>query len=136
MPSKLGGDVQNEPVNACLSVSLSAFNHIFFPTLLLFTLVRIIIVLMFICICNAITERQVQSAVAQGANSMSDLQAQLGVATCCGCCAETANEYLPGGRYAGQASVEHQHGTPVPPAANDPVAQPVVFTEEIVARRA
>lgn len=55
---------------------------------------------MYICICNAISERQVQEAVAQGASELSDLQASLGVATCCGHCAEVATEYLPGGRYA------------------------------------
>lgn len=77
---------------------------------------------MFICICNAITERQVQAAVAQGATTMSDLQGQLGVAACCGCCAETAAEYLPGGRYAGQATVQQDAGTLVCDAANDPGA--------------
>ncbi|CDM22806.1 (2Fe-2S)-binding protein [Castellaniella defragrans] len=55
---------------------------------------------MYICVCNAISERQVQDAIAQGASDLGDLQAQLGVATCCGHCAETATEYLPGGRYA------------------------------------
>ncbi|GAA0231087.1 hypothetical protein GCM10009125_20060 [Castellaniella daejeonensis] len=59
-----------------------------------------IIILMYICVCNAISERQVQDAIAQGAADLGDLQAQLGVATCCGHCAETATEYLPGGRYA------------------------------------
>ncbi|GAA0779309.1 (2Fe-2S)-binding protein [Castellaniella ginsengisoli] len=55
---------------------------------------------MYICVCNAISERQVQDAIAQGAADLGDLQAQLGVATCCGHCADTATEYLPGGRYA------------------------------------
>lgn len=55
---------------------------------------------MYICVCNAISERHVQEAIAQGAKDLSDLQAQLGVATCCGQCAETATDYLPGGRYA------------------------------------
>ncbi len=59
-----------------------------------------IMIRMYICVCNAISERQVQEAVAQGAQALSDLQASLGVATCCGHCAETATEYLPGGRYA------------------------------------
>jgi len=59
-----------------------------------------IIIRMYICVCNAISERQVQDAIAQGASDLGDLQAQLGVATCCGHCAETATEYLPGGRYA------------------------------------
>lgn len=43
-------------------------------------------------------------AVAQGATRLSDLQAQLGVATCCGRCADTAIEYLPGGLYAADAA--------------------------------
>ncbi|MER1966660.1 (2Fe-2S)-binding protein [Castellaniella sp. GW247-6E4] len=61
---------------------------------------------MYICVCNAISERQVQEAVAQGAQALSDLQASLGVATCCGHCAETAAEYLPGGRYAAAPALD------------------------------
>ncbi|MDN5842033.1 MAG: (2Fe-2S)-binding protein [Alcaligenaceae bacterium] len=55
---------------------------------------------MYICICNAISERAVQRAVAEGAVELSDLQAGLGVATCCGHCADVATQYLPGGQYA------------------------------------
>jgi len=55
---------------------------------------------MFICVCNAITERDVLAAVAEGAQSLSDLQGQLGLASCCGACADLAQEYLPGGCYA------------------------------------
>jgi len=58
---------------------------------------------MFICVCNAVTERAVLTAVAEGAGSLADLQGQLGLATCCGACAELAQEYLPGGAYAAQA---------------------------------
>ena len=91
---------------------------------------------MFICICNAITERQVQTAVAAGASSMSDLQAQLGVAACCGCCFDTALEYLPGGRYAGQTTMHHDGGTLVVNAANDsgPVIEATMI--EVAVRRA
>ncbi|WP_432785101.1 Bacterioferritin-associated ferredoxin [Oligella sp. MSHR50489EDL] len=50
---------------------------------------------MYVCLCNAITDRQIQDSVAAGTvNSFSDLQAELGVATCCGCCAEVASSYL------------------------------------------
>jgi len=59
---------------------------------------------MFICVCNAITERDVHAAVAGGAQSLSDLQGQLGLASCCGACAELAQEYLPGGCYAASRS--------------------------------
>jgi bacterioferritin-associated ferredoxin len=86
---------------------------------LIFARTWMIIILMFICICNAITERQVQAAVAEGASTMSDLQGQLGVATCCGCCAETASEYLPGGRYAQDLIRQQESGTLVSDAAND-----------------
>jgi len=55
---------------------------------------------MFICVCNAVTERAVLAAVAEGADSLADLQGQLGLATCCGACAALAQEYLPGGCYA------------------------------------
>jgi len=50
---------------------------------------------MYICVCNAVTERQVRASVDAGASTLSDLQFELGVATCCGCCAATAAEYLP-----------------------------------------
>jgi bacterioferritin-associated ferredoxin len=93
-----------------------------------------IIILMFICICNAITERQVQAAVAEGANTLSDLQGQLGVAGCCGCCADTASEYLPGGRYAGQASTRHEVGTLVTEAANDAELAGVAMVEVAIRR--
>ncbi|SHH70974.1 (2Fe-2S)-binding protein [Pollutimonas bauzanensis] len=91
---------------------------------------------MFICICNAITERQVQSAVAEGAVTLSDLQGQLGVGTCCGCCSETAGEYLPGGRYAGQASIRQEAGTPVANAANDPGVSAPLPMVAVAVRRA
>jgi bacterioferritin-associated ferredoxin len=45
---------------------------------------------MFVCICNAITDHDIKETIAAGATTMSDLQAQLGVATCCGCCGELA----------------------------------------------
>lgn len=86
---------------------------------------------MYICICNAITERQVMLSVQQGAVSLQDLQADLGVATSCGCCAETAQEYLPGGRYAGSSSGLAATVSMTADAAND--ADPI-FHEVIVQR--
>ncbi|QEY24898.1 (2Fe-2S)-binding protein [Neisseria animalis] len=49
---------------------------------------------MFVCICNAVTDREIKETIAAGASTMSDLQAQLGVATCCGCCSELASSFL------------------------------------------
>lgn len=90
----------------------------------------VIIIRMYICICNAINERQVLASVDQGSQSLSDLQADLGVATACGCCADTAREYLPGGRYARQQGPVAAPAT-VCDAANDPVP---TFQEVIVQR--
>ena len=60
---------------------------------------------MFVCICNAITDREIKETVAAGAATMSDLQAQLGVATCCGCCSELAASFLTGANAQAQSSV-------------------------------
>lgn len=49
---------------------------------------------MFVCICNAVTDREIKETVAAGASTMGDLQAQLGVATCCGSCTELASSFL------------------------------------------
>jgi bacterioferritin-associated ferredoxin len=45
---------------------------------------------MYVCVCNAITDREVRGAVALGARSLADLQSTLGVATCCRRCADCA----------------------------------------------
>jgi bacterioferritin-associated ferredoxin len=45
---------------------------------------------MFVCICNGITERQIRAAIEDGACSVHELAARLGVASGCGCCAEFA----------------------------------------------
>jgi len=80
---------------------------------------------MFICVCNAITERQVQEAVTSGAASLSDLEAQLGVGACCGCCRDTAVDYLPGGRYAGHVTEAQADGAFDRIAANDSDVSPM-----------
>ena len=49
---------------------------------------------MFVSICNAITEHPIKESIAAGERTMSHLQAQLGVATCCGCCGELAASFL------------------------------------------
>ncbi len=54
-----------------------------------------IMILMYICICNAITDRQIKAAVANGATTLADLQTELGVATECGTCMESAIQLLP-----------------------------------------
>ncbi|WP_274584570.1 (2Fe-2S)-binding protein [Neisseria leonii] len=59
---------------------------------------------MFVCICNAVTDRQIQETVAAGAATLGDLQAQLGVATCCGSCSDLAASFLNGAAQSHNAS--------------------------------
>ena len=65
---------------------------------------------MYICLCNAITDRQIKETIAAGATSLTDLQSQLGVATCCGCCAELASSFLSG-HHDNQTNCTQARGT-------------------------
>ena len=49
---------------------------------------------MYVCVCNAITDREIRNAVSLGATSLADLQATLGVATNCGRCGDCARDVL------------------------------------------
>lgn len=49
---------------------------------------------MYICICNAVTEKHIEHAVEHGACRMRDLRQQLGVTADCACCAESARRCL------------------------------------------
>ena len=49
---------------------------------------------MYVCLCKAVTERQIREAVTQGAHSLKDLKLVLGVATECGKCAAEAKHCL------------------------------------------
>jgi bacterioferritin-associated ferredoxin len=52
------------------------------------------LIFMYVCICNAITDKQIRKAVKSGATDLWKLQAELGVASGCGSCMETASEIL------------------------------------------
>ena len=60
------------------------------------TTVLIIIYLcgMYICLCHGVTERQIREAVMAGADSLPDVSAALGVATCCGTCSCAAQSVI------------------------------------------
>ena len=49
---------------------------------------------MYVCVCNAITDKQIRKAAKSGARNVRDLQRQLGVATGCGSCIEAASDIL------------------------------------------
>lgn len=49
---------------------------------------------MYVCVCNAVTESDIGSAVAQGCDSLRQLRQQLGVGVCCGRCNGCARDVL------------------------------------------
>jgi bacterioferritin-associated ferredoxin len=55
---------------------------------------------MYVCICNAVTERDIGSAVAEGCGSLRELREQLGVGACCGRCTGCARDVLKSSLHA------------------------------------
>lgn len=49
---------------------------------------------MYVCICNAVTEREVRECVRKGATCVEDLTFRLGIGAGCGRCRECAKEVL------------------------------------------
>jgi bacterioferritin-associated ferredoxin len=49
---------------------------------------------MYVCVCNAVTDHEIEQAVRDGVRSMTQLEEALLVGTCCGKCRDTAQECL------------------------------------------
>ncbi|MGA9334591.1 MAG: (2Fe-2S)-binding protein [Rudaea sp.] len=49
---------------------------------------------MYVCLCNAVTERSVRQAAADGVHSLSELTRRTGCAGSCGSCADLAAQVL------------------------------------------
>ncbi|MFZ2237683.1 MAG: (2Fe-2S)-binding protein [Dokdonella sp.] len=49
---------------------------------------------MYICICNAVTDRQIRQAADDGVDSMAELSRRTGCSDCCGSCTDLASEIL------------------------------------------
>jgi bacterioferritin-associated ferredoxin len=49
---------------------------------------------MYVCVCQAVTDRQIREAAEGGARTLKDLRRDLGVARDCGRCASCARECL------------------------------------------
>ncbi len=68
---------------------------------------------MYVCICHAVTDKDIRKAVDGGACSLFDVQNELPVGSCCGSCEDTAQslveEYL--------SSQSRQARVPAPSAA-------------------
>jgi len=56
---------------------------------------------MYICVCKAITDKQIRRAAATGVDNLYELRERLGVASGCGSCADQARSILD---EAGQSS--------------------------------
>lgn len=60
---------------------------------------------MYVCVCNAVTDCQIRDAYCEGACSMRELRKRLGVAGCCGRCAQCARDLLAECRQQQERSV-------------------------------
>ena len=49
---------------------------------------------MYVCICNAITDKQIRRAARNGVDNLYELRESLGVAANCGSCADQAESIL------------------------------------------
>jgi bacterioferritin-associated ferredoxin len=49
---------------------------------------------MIVCICRAVSDREIRSLVDNGATSMTEVRAACGVGECCGKCARQAREVI------------------------------------------
>lgn len=49
---------------------------------------------MYVCVCQAVTERQIHEAAQGGARSLRDLRRELGITVECSCCATFAQACL------------------------------------------
>ena len=49
---------------------------------------------MYVCVCMAVTDRQIREAAESGARTLSDLRRELGVSSECGQCAAYARQCL------------------------------------------
>lgn len=49
---------------------------------------------MYVCVCRAVTERQIEAAVKGGARHLRDLRSELGIIEDCGRCARCAKQCM------------------------------------------
>jgi len=51
-------------------------------------------IIMYVCICNAVTDKQIEASVEDGATTMKQLSAELKVGSQCGKCCQCAKKVL------------------------------------------
>ncbi len=64
---------------------------------------------MYICICNAVTDREIRHAVELGCDSYRKIHGELGVGTCCGKCKKDATRVIQEHK-SEMRSMEHDFG--------------------------
>lgn len=62
---------------------------------------------MYICICNAVTDREIRGAAELGCRDFGELKRDLGVATCCGKCEPEARRVLAACRGHDHSAASH-----------------------------
>jgi bacterioferritin-associated ferredoxin len=77
---------------------------------------------MIVCVCKAISDRQLRASIEAGNNSFDALQFEHGVASCCGRCEDAVHDVL-----AGREIGCTRRMAASPASANSPVVAPVVF---------
>lgn len=65
---------------------------------------------MYVCVCQAVTDRQIREAATSGARTLRDLRRELGIARECGNCATCARDCLREA-HAAPAAMARSHGS-------------------------
>jgi bacterioferritin-associated ferredoxin len=47
---------------------------------------------MIVCVCKSVSDRKIRASIAEGVDSFDELQFELGVASCCGKCADSVRD--------------------------------------------
>jgi bacterioferritin-associated ferredoxin len=69
---------------------------------------------MIVCVCKSVSDRKIRASIAEGVDSFDELQFELGVASCCGKCADSVREVMmESGVCASRCGFDH-HSQPMP----------------------
>lgn len=66
---------------------------------------------MYVCICNAVTDKQIRQAAREGCTSLRELSCRTGCSTTCGKCARMAREVLDAERQRLEARERDHRGS-------------------------
>lgn len=60
---------------------------------------------MFVCICNAVTDREIRDLGRRGVHSLEELRMLTGCSDCCGQCADDAESILAQARHTARPTI-------------------------------